>query len=84
MLIQFALKRNLISFLSICIFILTIDKVTNAANTCTILRLEYKVSPLSQWPNLNPAIVFHSTRVLLSFKCTQGDSPNPTIPIDNG
>ncbi len=84
MLIQFALKRNLISFLCICLLFLTNDKIANADNTCTTLKVEYPVNPLSQWPNLNPAIIVYTSRIILSFKCTQGDNPNPTIPINYG
>ncbi len=84
MLIQFALKRNLISFLCVLVIIITNENIANAANTCSTLKVQYPVSPLSTWPNLNPSTILFTSRILLSFKCTQGDSPNPTIPINSG
>jgi len=84
MLIQFALKRNLISFLFVLVIIITNENIANAANTCETTKIEYPVSPLSTWPNLNPSTILFTSRILLSFKCTQGDSPNPTIPINYG
>ncbi len=84
MLIQFALKRNLISFLFALVIIITNENIADSANTCSTLKVQYLVSPLSQWPNLNPSTIVFTSRIILSFKCTQGDSPNPTIPINYG
>ena len=84
MLIQFALKRNLISFLFVLVIIITNENIANSANTCETLKVLYPVSPLSYWPNLNQGTIVYTSRIILSFKCTQGDSPNPTIPINYG
>ena len=57
--------------------------VVDAINSCELQKVEYPVSPIANW-NLTQSIVVGKTRIIFSYKCTQGDSPNPIIPIDYG
>ncbi len=85
MLIQCELKENIVSFLyTLIIITITNENIANSANTCETLKVEYPFSPLSQWPHLNAGIIAFTSRIILIFKCTQGDIPNPTIPINFG
>ena len=65
------------------LLIVSFGNITSAANTCTTVKVEYPIDPTTYW-NLTKGIVKFTSRIILSFKCTSGDSPNPIIPIDYG